>query len=281
GRTDEESQATNAVNETNYAMFTFDKDYPGLGRLRVFDMLKQAKDTIPDARREATPFEGAPIQPVVRDILPAQDTWINTAFVQFDYQGIEGLNVVNKLKWELFSQNQDETRDVTRRLMNDQPSSFGLINNEDYTYGLGLLDLQPRFKSEFLRQATFLAAEDAREEWVATAQLIATLPVLRHTIVQAGLEQLWFSDRVQDEDALIAAGRQQETGDLSSTNIAVQLSTTSDYLGYRLTTQIGLRYGRILTEQVIEDSNRPGTFAIDDESSNETTSFITVFAGLE
>jgi hypothetical protein len=132
-----------------------------------------------------------------------------------------------------------------------------------------------------LRQTAFLAAEDDRKEWAATAQLVATLPVLRRTNVQAGLEQLWFSDRVQDEDALLAAGRQQETGDFSSTNIAVQLSTLSDYLGYRLTTQIGLRYGRILTEQVIEDSNRPGTFKLNNESSNETTSFITVFAGLE
>ena len=132
-----------------------------------------------------------------------------------------------------------------------------------------------------MRQTAFLVADDDREEWTTTAQLIATLPVLRHTIIQAGLEQLWFNDRVQDEDGLVAAGRQQETGDLSSTNVAVQLSTTSDYLGYRLTTQIGLRYGRILTEQVIEDSDRPGTFLINDESSNETTSFITVFAGLE
>jgi hypothetical protein len=189
--------------------------------------------------------------------------------------------VVNKLKWELFSQNQDETRDVNGFLMEDNTSFFGLINKIDYTYGLGRLDLQPRFKSEFLRQTAFLAAEDKREEWVATAELIVTLPVLRHTVVLAGLEQLWFSDRVQDEDALVAAGRQQETGDLSSTNIAVLVSTTSAYLGYQLTTQIGLRYGRILTEQVIEDSNRPGTFVIDDESSNETTSFITVFAGLE
>ena len=281
GRTDDESQTTNATNATNYAMFTFDKNYAGLGRLRVFDMVKQAKDTIPDARREPTPFEGAPIQPVVRDILPAQDTWINTAFVQFDYKGIEGLNLVNKLKWEIFRQNQAETRDANGRLMEDEASFFGLINKVDYTYGLGRLNLQPRLKSELLRQTAFLVADDDREEWTATAQLIATLPVLRHTIIQTGLEQLWFSNQSLDENALIAAGRQQETGDRSSTNIAVQLSTTSDYLGYRLTTQIGLRYGRILTEQVIEDSDRPGTFVIGDETSNETTSFITVFAGLE
>ena len=149
GGTDEESQVTNATNATNYLMFTYDKDYPGLGRLRVFDMLKQARDTIPDARREATPFEGAPVQPVVRDILPAQDTWINSAYVQFDYQGIEGLNLVNKLKWEIYNQAQDEPRDANGRLMEDGASFFGLINKVDYTLGLGRLELQPRFKTEF------------------------------------------------------------------------------------------------------------------------------------
>ena len=104
---------------------------------------------------------------------------------------------------------------------------------------------------------------------------------MRHTVVEAGLEQLWFSDRVQDEEALKAAGLLQETGDLRSTNVAVQLSTTSDYQGYRLTTQVGLRFGRTLTERVIEDSARPGVFTTADKSQNETTTFITVFAGLE
>ena len=93
--------------------------------------------------------------------------------------GIEGLNLVNKLKWETFRQNQAETRDANGRLMEDNSSFFGLINKVDYTYGLGRLDLQPRFKSELLRQTAFLVAEDDREEWTATAQLIATLPVLR------------------------------------------------------------------------------------------------------
>jgi hypothetical protein len=104
---------------------------------------------------------------------------------------------------------------------------------------------------------------------------------MRHTTIESGLEQLWFSDRVQDEDALKSAGLLQETGDLSSTNIALQLSTTSDYLGYKLTTQAGLRFGRTLTERVIEDSDRPGIFKEGNKSRNETTTFITVFAGLD
>jgi hypothetical protein len=156
-----------------------------------------------------------------------------------------------------------------------------LINKVDYTYRLGSLDLQPRLKSEFLRQTAFIAGEDRREEWALTLQLIGRLPVMRRTTVESGLEQLWFSDRVQDEDALKAAGRLQETGDLGSTNLAVQLSTTSDYLGYKLTTQVGFRFGRTLTERVIEDNDRPGVFKTGDKSRNETTTFITVFAGLE
>jgi hypothetical protein len=281
GRTDEESQMTDAFNQTNYALFTFDKDYAGLGRLRVFDMLKQAKDTIPDARREPTPFVGALIQPLVQDILPAQDTWVHTAFVGFDYKGVEGLSFVNKLKWEIFSQNKKDPRDSSGLPLNDSASFFGLINKVDYTYSLGSLDLQPRLKSEFLRQTAFIAGEDRREEWAMTLQLIGRLPVMKHTTIESGLEQLWFSDRVQDEDELKAAGRLQETGDLGSTNVAVQLSTTSDYLGYKLTTQVGLRFGRTLTERVIEDNDRPGVFKTGNKSRNETTTFITVFAGLE
>ena len=114
-----------------------------------------------------------------------------------------------------------------------------------------------------------------------TLQLIGRLPVMRRTTIESGLEQLWFSDRVQDEDALKATGLLQETGDLGSTNLAVQLSTTSDYLGYKLTTQVGLRFGRTLIERVTEDNDRPGVFKTGNKSRNETTTFITVFAGLE
>ena len=129
---------TDAFNETNYAMFTLDRDYAGLGHLRVFNMLKQAKDTIPDARREPTPFVGAPIQPVVRDILAAQDTWVNIAYAQFDYQGIEGLNVVNKLKWERISSKTPRTpRDSIGRPLESTASFLG-------TDQQGGLQLRPR-----------------------------------------------------------------------------------------------------------------------------------------
>ena len=67
-----------------------------------------------------------------------------------------------------------------------------------------------------------------------------------------GVEQLLLRDLMRDEDAMVASGVTTETGDLSSVNVAVQLSNSSDYMGYRLTTQIGLRYGRTQTELVLE-----------------------------
>ena len=108
GRTDEEQPSEGRQNRTDYLLLTFDGDYPNLGRVRVFDMLKRAEDAIADDRREPAPYiESAVIQPLVLDLLPAQNTWINTLWIGFDYKGIEHLNFINKLKYETFHQQED------------------------------------------------------------------------------------------------------------------------------------------------------------------------------
>ena len=110
----------------------------------------------------------------------------------------------------------------------------------DYSYGLGRFDLQPRCKSEFLRQTPFVVDEERREEWALTLQLIARLPVMRRTVIESGVEQLWFRDRSAGRGCAAGGGAfagEQGTG--ARLIIAVQLSTTSDYQGYRLTTASG------------------------------------------
>ena len=63
---DEEQPSEGRQNRTDYLLLTFDGDYPGLGRVRVFDMLKRAEDAIADDRREPAPYiESAVIQPLV------------------------------------------------------------------------------------------------------------------------------------------------------------------------------------------------------------------------
>ena len=284
GRTDEEQPSEGRQNRTNYLLLTFDGDYPGLGRVRVFDMLKRAEDAIADDRREPAPYiEAAVIQPLVPDLLPAQNTYINTLWLGFDYKGIEHLNFVNKLKYETFHQQEDRPRDIEGRSLRDRSSLFGLINKIDYLYGLGRLDLQPKFKSEYLRRTPFLAEEQEHRSWTGTALLLARLPILRHTVLEGGLEVLRFRDLWVDEKEMLDQGIAGQTGDLNSTTIAVQLANSSAYQGYQLTTLLGLRFSRIGAERVMRKDPRanPSLFEKDIKTSNETVTFITVYAGLE
>jgi len=264
----------------NYAMFTFDRSHPTLGRLRIFDMAKRAEDTIPDVRRPASANidENAVTRPVIDDLLPAQDTWINTLWIGLDYTGIAGLEIDNILKHEIYHQMDDDPRDPDGRSLRGNSSFTGLINKVDYSFDAGSLNLRPRVKSEYFRQTPFRREEDKRQQWTGMGILLTQLPVFSHTLLQGGLELLWQRELVQDEDEMLDLGLTQETGDLSSVTLAVQLSNTSDYLGYRLTTQIGLRYGSIATELIRQRTD--GSFAKRSERTTETTSFLTILAGL-
>lgn len=280
GRTDESMLSDDRHSRVNYAMFTFDRSHPTLGRLRIFDMVKRAKDSIPDVRRPASANldENAVTRPIIADLLPAQDTWINTMWIGLDYTGIAGLEVDNILKYEIYHQMQDDPRDPDGRRLRGNSSFTGLINKVDYSIDAGSLNLRPRIKSEYLRQTPFRQEEIKREQWTGLGILLTQLPVFSHTLLQGGLELLWQRDLVQNEEEMLDLGLTEETGDLSSITLAVQLSNTSDYLGYRLTTQIGLRYGSIATESVTQRAD--GSFRKGSERTTETTSFLTILAGL-
>jgi len=280
GRTNERMPSTARANKTDYALFTLDQDFPGFGRVRVFEMLKRAQDTIPDDRRAATPFiESVRVQPLVKDLLSFPDTWVNSAWLGVDYNGVPGLNVSNKMKYEFFHQAEDDLRDIDGRLLSSNASFFGLINKADYHHDMGRVAVQPKFKSEFLRRTPFLAQEERLESWTGTALVLAQLPLLTHTVIRGGLEILWLRDLARDEQEMMRSGVVGATGDLQTSTFALQLSTTSDYLGYVLTTEIGVRLSRIRTERVGPADS--GAFVLENETGTETVSFVTVYAGVE
>ena len=280
GRADERMQSDDRENTITYGLFTFDKTYGGRGRVRVFDMVRRASDSIPDDRRQPSPFIRAPAQPIVEDFLRAQDTWINTAWLGLSYTAIERLTVESTLKYEYFNQRQDEPRDLKGRKMAGAPSLFGLINKLEYKISLGSLTLRPRLKSEYLRQDAFVKEEGEQRQWTGVAMLLARLPVLTESSLTAGIELAQFADRAKDEDQLVETGRVGPTGDERSVNIAVQVANRSSYLGYRLTTHIGLRLGRVSVEQIQALEGVPGQVEKVSEGRTQTTSFITVFAGV-
>ena len=123
-------------------------------------MLKRVEDTIPEDRRAPAPFRTAPAQPLVNDILPAPDTWVNTAWIGFDYTAIPRLKLINKLKYEFYNHAQDDPRDIDGRQLQGVTNFFGLINKVEYNYAIGALELLPKLKSELLSQESFAKEDD-------------------------------------------------------------------------------------------------------------------------
>jgi hypothetical protein len=283
GRLDERTFSDLGSNESTYGLFTYDRDHQRVGRVRVFNMLKRVEDTIADDRRAPSASLSAEPAPLVRDILPAQDTWVNSTFASIDFVGISDLILSAKLKYDLYKQVADEPRDIDDKLLNDSTSLFGMINKAAFETRRGPFLLHPGLKSEYFRRSAFLAEESDVEHWRGIAQLRVDLPVTPKTRIQTGLELMRFHDLETDEEDLLNRGVTQETGDFTSTQVALQLSITSGYLGYVLTTQVGLKVGRIRSERISELSGAElaqVTYEKRSKSRSEATSFITVFAGL-
>ena len=285
GHLDEEMFSDDRRNRTTYAMFTYNSDFPSWGRLWVFDMLKRVEDTIPEDRRAPSPFRNAPIQPLVEDILPAPETWVNTAWLGLDYTAVPRLEINNKLKYRIYNQAADDPRDIDGRPLEDASVLFGLVNKAEYGLPLGRLSVTPRLKSELLLQDAFARADEPREHWMGLAALVFQFPVLRRSQFTAGLELAQFHDLVLDEEDVIRrAGLGEavevgETGDFRSATFAIQLSNRSQYQGFHLTTQLGFRVGRTSNELI--ERIEPGRFERDSEGFTETVSFITLYAGTE
>ena len=279
GRSDERMFSDDRDNTTSYGLLTLDRSFAGVGRLRLFDMLKLARDNIPDIRRGPTPFLRAPEQPLIEDVLPAQDTWINSLWLGFDYTGIPDVRIENKLKHEFYAQREKNALDATGRPLQGTSWLFGLVDKVEYRRQLGKLDLAGKFKSELLNQESLLKGEDDRKHWMGIVTLLGKLPVLSHSVVTTGLEFAQLYDRVIDEDEMLASELAGETGDFRSANLEIQLMNKSNYQGYVLTTLAGFRIGRISEE--IVGSRSDGQFERTTRGTTQRRSFIVMYAGVE
>ena len=278
GQLREELISSEKKNITTYGLFTLEKNYPRLGRLRIFEMLKRTKDSIPGNRFGPQLFLQAETPGIVADILPAQDTWINTFWTGLDYTRIPNVNIINKIKYESFTQRSDDPRAVDRSPLNDDSSFFGLINKADYTYRIGDLVIRPRFKSEFLRQTPFSERDDRRREWAKMPSLILKFPMLRETSIELGAEFLHFTELRADEDDLLEKAILGPTGDFTESVFAIQWETLTDYLGYNLILQTGFKFSRTSIETIkatdleIEKKN---------EVETSSTTFMIFYAGVQ
>ena len=240
---------------STYGMLTWDLDVAGVGQLRVFDLFKTVEDEISDNLVQWVQPVGAPgTLQRIEDPVAAPDTWINSAFLGFDYTGVRNLKLVNKVKYDIWHQRQKQP-DFRRNFQ-----FFGLIDKAEYRRDMGHFIVNPKIKNELRLEAPLLRNAPVRKENTLILFLTAQTSVLTGSEVRAGVEYTIFS---QFEDPA-PVGLQEDFREMV---LALQFSNTGSYLGYNLTTQLGLRVNRLKRKR--------------EDAFTGMTQFVTVYAGIE
>ena len=279
GRMRVRSLSSDRKNHTTYGLVTFTHDDSRFGAVRVYDMLKRTRDTIPDDRREMTPYVGLATANLanIEDLLPARDTWVNSAYLELD-RPVGEVQTQTKIKYDLYAQQGDAYERGVGPVLEDRTNFFGLINQADFTCRVGGLEVQPKIKSEYLNQTPFILGGDERQEWTGTGILLLRHPMLSSSSIETGLEYRRVADLTLDEKEALAANRVGATGDSRSLVLAAQWSNVRQYLGYVLTTQFGIMYTRVRDEFIA--AGDLGESVKEDRGRELSTTFITVYAGL-
>ena len=254
GRTDEELIAGDGKNVTNYLLFALERDYPGIGRVKFFENFRIAKDNIENDLRQWSDTERRNVPTI--DPLAAQDTWITSTYASFDYTGIENTNIISKFKYDRWHQNERQPD------LREDFTFFGLINKVDYERKIGYMDIMPRIKNELRLESPALKADPKRREDILLLGLLTRWPLFSSSSMQMGVEYTIFNQLRDSEDAI----RDGLLDDFREIVGALQFSNIKNYLGYRLTTNMGMR----LTRRSINEETETGRVA-----------FATVYAGLD
>ena len=250
----EESISTDRHNHSTYAVVNYNGESVRYGRLRVFEMSKLVEDDIANPLLQWVPdttIRGGRVT-AVDDPLLGRDTWVNQLFLGHRFE-TGSLNVTNQLNWVSFRQLMSKSR-RQRLSLDGTDFFFGAINKASYQYRLARLTLEPRWKSEFRKQTRGLFDAQEHTSLMELVSGLVTVPVLRASQLQAGVEYVYFNDVDRDAE------------DFDSISYALQFSTSSEYLGYRI---------QALAGAVIERKDFEGQ-----EATTTTQSFITVYAGL-
>ena len=243
-----------------YAMAAADHWAGAWGRLRLFQDLRRVKDNIADdlLQWRQPPNTRGDLFPVL-DPLPARDAWINTTWFGWDVEPATGLRLGHKIKWQLYRQ-KDKSRRLRLRGQRRQSSFLGLINKAEYRINLARLSLVPGWKSEFLHHSPVLVHQARQRQLSQLGLLMWRFPVMRRSFLEGGIEYERFF-QLRDPKP---PGAEDS---FKSTVVALQLSNVSEYLGYQLTTLVGLQLTR-------------RRFAVEGTQTH-TRGFMTVYAGLE
>ena len=239
-----------------------------MGRIRIFEMTRLAKDTIEDDLYQwDQPVGSEGANRKVEDPLAYRNTVVNTFYADHEYVKGSNFIVLSKIKYEIVRQ-RDPDEWIQARNARRDASFFGVINKVSYQHMLGDLFLEPRWKGEFLVSYPYRRITPGRREFRGTVSLFARTMhskmhkarVWRATMLDFGVELTYF-DQLREH---VSEGMEEDH--LGVVGL-FQLTETTDYQGYRLVTQAGLRLNRQVYRNGLGKTNG--------------TVFVTMYAGIQ
>ncbi|HIE03894.1 MAG TPA: hypothetical protein EYP61_03950 [Candidatus Latescibacteria bacterium] len=233
GRMEERTLSRKEKSEATYVLLTYEPSFPGVGDLRVFENLVRVRDNIPDnlVQWEQLPNTKGAMVPF-EDPLVCRNTLVNTFYVDFKYTGKEGLNIINKFKYQIYHQ-MERTSGIRK-----DSRLVGLINKADYRFVLpGRVVFWPKFKSMYLWRQPFKTGELERKELWEILSLNLAYPVFERGSLEFGLEYTRFYNLLK-RPAVPPPGYVE---DFQGLVLAAQFSNQVDFMGYRLVSKVGIR----------------------------------------
>ena len=257
GRLREKLISSGRKNRTTYALLTLHKELPAHGlSLRLMEFARRVRDNIPeDLIQWVQPeFSSGLLQPF-SDPLIAQDTFINTIYLEAVYT--ELFPFTAKIKYETHHQGGDQAEDK------ENGKFLGIISKADYKIPMGKdLSIWPKWK----QMLAFRTPTDPRRLETKDLSEIFFLVVryqFSHPLwITSGVEFELFNNLEEEPDPLPPGFVQ----DFDRWTLAFQLSNQCDYMGYRLTSNAGVRWTRRDFEG---------------DSTTNTMAFVSVYAGWE
>jgi hypothetical protein len=259
GRLDEKLISRGNRSKSTYGLFTYEDEFPRYDvKIRFMEFLRFVKDDIPNDLIQwvQNPFSSGGMQDVP-DRLIAQNTTVNSTYLAFSLNRLQPLNISGKFKWDHYFQHDEQAKDTRNE------SFTGFILRADYPWqALQTLTLIPKWKQTLTRRVPTDRLELRRSELSEIFFLMGVYEIIPGSFyVESGVEwEIIHNLRKKPDPAPPSF-----VEDFNTLTLATQLTNKSDYQGYILTANVGVRVQR--------QNFKAG-------SETNFLSFVTVFAGL-
>jgi hypothetical protein len=250
--------ASNRRNESVYGLLTLRKDFPRQNlSLQFMGFTKNVRDNIPDDLIQwvQPPYSGGMLQDF-SDPLIAQNTFVSTIYLKADYTKF--LPFTNKFKYELYHQKGSQAKGKR------DEKFLGIINKADYEIPLRKdLTLWPKWKQVYKYVNPTERWKLKTKELSEIFFLLITYRFSKQLRINSGVEYEIFNNLLKKPEPPPS----EFVEDFRKWTLASQFSNSCAYMGYVLTSNLGVRWNRRSFEGRTEP---PGT-----------TAFVTVYVGPE